>query len=464
MSYTITLSNGDVLTTLQDGKVDQISSDIALIGRNVTGFGQYLNQDLVRILENFANVNPPNNPIIGQLWFNSASSALQVYTLTGWRSASGPIVSDNEPVSFSTGDLWIDSRQDQMYFYDGTNLVLVGPPWGRTQGISGFKVETLFDSNGNSHTVLFWWIADEIFATLSNSEFTPSPLISGFDTIKRGLQTSNLFTSALSLTASNSLELNGYTSDQFMKLDTDQLTTGQIYIHNNGGITVGSTGIGTFYVPTSTSDVSIKNNSRNGNIVLKTTDGTGTLNDIVYVQGTNGRVGILNNFPTTELDVNGTIKGNNLTIDTTALLGNLTVSGNDIASDDNLSLSVPGGSNIVLNNSPRIAGLATPVSNNDAANKVYVDDSIKSIPLAFTFVDNGLSPGINDNIILMLNDIAPPADYITGKTALVHAQEIDFISRLVNRYLKRFIIDSNHDWVFDTDLIGTTPNRISPPA
>ena len=127
MSYTITLSNGNTLVTLLDGTADTISTDLTLIGRNYTGFGAFYNENMVKLLENFAGITPPSKPLFGQLWFNSATNNIEVYTISGWRSASGPIVSDTQPLNLTTGDLWIDSRNDQLYFYDGTNLILSGP-------------------------------------------------------------------------------------------------------------------------------------------------------------------------------------------------------------------------------------------------------------------------------------------------------------------------------------------------
>ena len=54
MAYTITLSNGTLLTTIQDGTVNQTSTSLALIGKNYAGYGTFLNSDLVHMLENFA--------------------------------------------------------------------------------------------------------------------------------------------------------------------------------------------------------------------------------------------------------------------------------------------------------------------------------------------------------------------------------------------------------------------------
>jgi hypothetical protein len=454
MSYTITLTNGNTLTTLLDGTIDTSSTDLTLIGRNYTGFGQYYNENTVKILENFANINPPSKPLIGQIWFNSATSGIEVYTTTGWRTASGPIVSDTEPLNLTTGDIWIDSRQDQLYFYDGTNLILAGPVWGKSQGITGLKSQTVFDANGNPYTILLIYISNNIYAIISNNAFTPYPAIPGFINIQKGFQTSSSYDSMFYATVSNSLKLNGLTSNEYMKLNQDQITTGEFVVNNDLGVTVGARGIGTLYVPATTTKVSLKNNAKGGILSLQATDNTGATNDIVYIDGANSRVGILNNFPTVALDVTGTTKTNSLSVTTTATLAALTVSGTAINSASNITLAPAANQNINLTNAPRILGLGQPTADTDAANKLYVDNSIKLAPLSLTFIDNGLESSINTNIILMLNDIADPTTYYPGKLAYVHVQHVDFVNKIVTRYLKKFHIVGN-GWAWMADLTSS---------
>ena len=66
MAYTINKTDGTLLATVPDGQVDQLSSDITLIGKNYSGFGESLNENLVKLLEHFASSTAPDNPIRGQ--------------------------------------------------------------------------------------------------------------------------------------------------------------------------------------------------------------------------------------------------------------------------------------------------------------------------------------------------------------------------------------------------------------
>jgi hypothetical protein len=59
MSYKINQTDGTLLVDLVDGRIDEDTTDIVLVGRNYTGYGEYLNENLIRMLENFANSSAP---------------------------------------------------------------------------------------------------------------------------------------------------------------------------------------------------------------------------------------------------------------------------------------------------------------------------------------------------------------------------------------------------------------------
>lgn len=83
MAYTIVKSDGTVLTTIADGTINTTSTSLGLPGRNYPGYGQTLDTNFVHILESFADDAPPQNPIKGQLWFNTNNSTLYVCPING---------------------------------------------------------------------------------------------------------------------------------------------------------------------------------------------------------------------------------------------------------------------------------------------------------------------------------------------------------------------------------------------
>lgn len=78
MAYTIVKSDGQVLTTIADGQINTTSTSLGLPGRNYAGYGQVLDTNFVHMIENFASTEPPENPLRGQLWYNTNNSTLYV--------------------------------------------------------------------------------------------------------------------------------------------------------------------------------------------------------------------------------------------------------------------------------------------------------------------------------------------------------------------------------------------------
>jgi len=93
VSYQIYRTNGTLLTTVPDGTANTTSTSLTLPGRSYPGYGLVVDTNFVHQLENFSNVSPPPNPIVGQLWYNSANSTLNICPIDGASSGQWrPIV------------------------------------------------------------------------------------------------------------------------------------------------------------------------------------------------------------------------------------------------------------------------------------------------------------------------------------------------------------------------------------
>ena len=79
MSYIINNSRGQIVAVVGDGTVNTTATDLALVGRAVTNYGDYQNENYVYLLENFANGTAPTQPILGQLWYDSSNDVLNAY-------------------------------------------------------------------------------------------------------------------------------------------------------------------------------------------------------------------------------------------------------------------------------------------------------------------------------------------------------------------------------------------------
>ena len=79
MSYIINNSRGNIVAVVPDGTVNN-STSLTLIGQGVTSYGTDQNENLVYLLENFARSTAPSSPVLGQLWYNSATDTMSAYT------------------------------------------------------------------------------------------------------------------------------------------------------------------------------------------------------------------------------------------------------------------------------------------------------------------------------------------------------------------------------------------------
>ena len=80
MSYIINNTRGNVVAIVADGTVNTTATDLALVGRALTDYGAYENENYVYLLENFADSTAPLQPILGQLWYNSTTDVISSYS------------------------------------------------------------------------------------------------------------------------------------------------------------------------------------------------------------------------------------------------------------------------------------------------------------------------------------------------------------------------------------------------
>jgi microcystin-dependent protein len=193
MAYTITKSDGTVLTTIADGTRDTTTS-LSLAGPNYVGYGQQLDQNLVYLLENFASNGAPSSiNLQGQLWFDKFNQVLKVFTAQGYVAVSGVTNSSSEPSQGKNGDIWFNTSTEQMYVYDNSGtggFKIVGPAYTKQQGISGAVPATVEDGSisGIYHNILKLQFGNVTYATVStDGAFIPTPALPGFTFINPGI-------------------------------------------------------------------------------------------------------------------------------------------------------------------------------------------------------------------------------------------------------------------------------------
>lgn len=139
MAYTILNTDGSILLLLADGTVDKFTTSLSLIGKNVSAYGEPLNNNFIKLMANFASSSssPPNLPLKGQLWYNTTEKRLKVYDGT-FKNINGATISTTQPVDLASGDLWFDSVNNQLKIINGNTAYLVGPVYPVSVGDNGW--------------------------------------------------------------------------------------------------------------------------------------------------------------------------------------------------------------------------------------------------------------------------------------------------------------------------------------
>ena len=213
MAYTINKTDGTILATVADGQIDELSTDLILVGKNYSGFGESINENFVKLLENFSSSSQPLNPIRGQIWFDVSELKLKVYSGTGFVPVSSATISNQQPLNLGVGDLWFNDLAKQLYFFDGTNTILLGPEYSVTQGVSGLKVVNILDSLNQNRVVVYLYANGILLGIFSKDAFTPKLPIDGFSgSIIPGFSAGTLPNLKFNVTVTNSEKLGGQTA------------------------------------------------------------------------------------------------------------------------------------------------------------------------------------------------------------------------------------------------------------
>lgn len=250
MAYQINKTDGTIVATVADGQIDELSTDITLIGKNYSGFGEKLNENLIKILENFANVTEPTHALRGQIWFDTSEAKLKVYNGTQFLPVSSATISSTQPVSLAVGDLWFNDASGQLYFFDGTNPLLLAPAYSSTQGLSGIKVDSILDTQNQTRVITSLYNNGLLIGIFSTNSFTPKNDIIGFSgNIIPGFNVGNLSGLKFNVTVTNSEQLGGATSTKYLRNDVPANNhAGQLNIVNDSSLIFGSAGQGTLVV------------------------------------------------------------------------------------------------------------------------------------------------------------------------------------------------------------------------
>ena len=322
MAYQINKTDGTVVATVADGQIDDVSTDITLIGKNYSGFGEAINENFVKLLENFSGSNTPEHPIRGQIWFDTTELKLKVYSGTAFIPVSSATISNSQPSTLGVGDLWFNDVARQLYFFDGSETILLGPDYSQTQGISGFKVESILDSLNQTRVITKLFTNSVLLGIFSNSSFTPKNAIEGFTgSIQPGFNSGTLSGIKFDVTVTNSEQLDGKDAGEYAVTTTDNVFQGLITVTD--GIEFGDSNQGKLFVEAG--DVKLTNAASNAQLILNVRKGI-VQEDAVVVDADTRNVSFYTGFTDSSVDIAGDLGvGGNVTIN-----GTLTINDGDI--------------------------------------------------------------------------------------------------------------------------------------
>ena len=289
MAYTINLTDGTIFATVADGTINTASS-MTLVGKNYAGYGEFLDENFIHLLENGSNTTAPGAPLTGQLWWDKTNNVMKVYNGTTFKVISAATASSSAPTSNVAGDLWFDTTNQQLKVYNGSAFILVGPASTSGQGTSGAIVTAVQDTSLVDHVIVQLYVNNVIVAIVSkDATFTPGGAgITGFATVGPGIQLSTSVSGAVfGGTASDADALDGLASTQFLRSDANDTTSGTLGVLNDTGLTVGTDQDARISVTTATSAVTIANQTSNANLVFQV-NVAGTPTTAMTIFGANG--------------------------------------------------------------------------------------------------------------------------------------------------------------------------------
>ena len=378
MAYTINKTDGTILTDVLDGTIDKITTDLVLVGKSTSNYGEYFNENFIKLLENFANAEEPRAPLKGQIWYDSGENKLKFFNGSSFKEFSRPIVSPTEP-TLTPGDLWIDSSKRQLYFNDGQGNKLAGPIYTAQQGLSGNQIVNIIDINGTSNVVIKFKIGNTLVGVFAKQGFTPNydtteakvlqsegytgTIVKGFNPVSMDFKFNVTVKNAENLVTQFGEPIN---VDQFVKTTGLNNINGRLEITGNDladpnfskPLTLGYSSNLTFEIAslvqgsTELPPVRIKTQVMDQNLTLTVKNALG-FRDAIFIDSNNSRVGIYNTDPLATLDIDGNVnfRQNLVTNKTTISLFNTTANTINFGSESTLmNIGSNIGDTIVNNN------------------------------------------------------------------------------------------------------------------
>ena len=131
MTYSVKTTDTNDTITIATGEVST-KYGVALVGRNVSGYGQFFVENTIWMLENFASDTSPtarsDSALVGQHWYSTGDNTMRVYDGTAWRRQTPLIASSAPTTDLGQGTEYFDTVDNKKRIYDGSTWQDVSYP------------------------------------------------------------------------------------------------------------------------------------------------------------------------------------------------------------------------------------------------------------------------------------------------------------------------------------------------
>jgi hypothetical protein len=149
MVYTVDFTDGTktAITVVNNG-VDT-TTNIGLVGRGYTNYGEIVAESLLHMLEHFASGSAPSKPVEGQIWYDSANNQLMYFDDTvansgNWKPICSMTVQNDAPTTVGErdGHFWLDNDSGILYIYYNGEWVPINDVGGDTRVVARTRYDT----------------------------------------------------------------------------------------------------------------------------------------------------------------------------------------------------------------------------------------------------------------------------------------------------------------------------------
>jgi hypothetical protein len=383
MPYTISFTDPTKFDTISvpdmPPGINTVDTSLSLVGRGYPNYGQKIAENFVHLLENFSSPIPPQNPIEGQLWYDTSDPNNKVLRImdgtaesTRWPSANGIYQQGTDPRDSATqglrvGDIWVDTASNQLKIFNSNDWTTVGPSVGLSEK-TGTEGTLIKDTTNIDQFAIKHWVEGQVVSIETYKQFTPKAVIDGFTLLKPGLNLSTAVSqgqpspvfNGTAVRAQNLIDSFGdsYTTDQFLRKN-DSSQYGQII-----------DGVIRFRTPST--NTTLTGQGRDG-IVINNVTSLGDPSYVQFYKGDNDAI-ILNNTDNSKIvfKVKGTSLATvlELSTDRLALTGEALISKSlsvantlTVLSTASISAAISGGvtvgKNLLVTGNTIISGVST---------------------------------------------------------------------------------------------------------